>query len=132
MTAQEEGVQGGTAPRIESESWGRLEVEGESGSFKDAKLFPGGAREWDWGETGTEHVPGIQPDDARELLEHGAEVVVLSRGRMRALKVPKETVGWLEKQGVEVLVLPTGDAIRRYNELADQGKPVGALIHSTC
>ena len=132
MSANAENGGARTAPRIESESWGRLEVEGESGSFKDAKLFPGGAREWDWSETGTEHVPGIQPEDAEELLERGAEVIVLSRGRMRALQVPQETVESLENRGAEVLVLSTGDAIRRYNEMAEQGRPVGALIHSTC
>ena len=47
--------------------------------YKDAKLFPGGSREWNWRETGTEHVPGIQPADVQELLDHGAKVVVLSR-----------------------------------------------------
>ena len=35
------------SPRIGHLSWGRLEVEGQ-GAFKDAKLYPGGAREWDW------------------------------------------------------------------------------------
>jgi hypothetical protein len=29
---------------------GRIEVEGGR-SFKDAKLWPGGVREWDWTET---------------------------------------------------------------------------------
>jgi hypothetical protein len=66
------------SPHITLLSWGRLEVE--DGSFKDAKLFPGGSREWDWNETGTGHVPGIQPADVEELLEHGATVVVLSKG----------------------------------------------------
>ena len=33
---------------------GKIEVEG-TGTLRDAKLFPGGAREWDWRETGTEH-----------------------------------------------------------------------------
>ena len=28
-----------------------------------AKLYPGGARAWDWRETGTRHRPGIQPAD---------------------------------------------------------------------
>ena len=51
-----------------------------SGSLKDAKLYPGGARAWDWRETGTRHDPGIQPTDVAELLDHGAEVVVLSTG----------------------------------------------------
>ena len=51
------------SPRITHLSWGRLEVEGREAAFKDAKLFPGGARTWDWNETGTRHMPGIQPAD---------------------------------------------------------------------
>ena len=57
------------SPGIKHLSWGRLETE--HGEFKDAKLFPGGAREWDWNETGTRHEPGVQPADVEELLEHG-------------------------------------------------------------
>jgi hypothetical protein len=57
------------SPQITHVSWGRLEVEGKAGPYKDAKLFPGGSREWNWRETGTEHVPGIQPADVQELLE---------------------------------------------------------------
>ena len=41
------------SPRIIDVSWGRLEVEGEPEPYKDAKLFPGGSREWNWRETGT-------------------------------------------------------------------------------
>jgi hypothetical protein len=50
------------SPRISHLSWGYVEVEGHP-PFKDTKVFPGGAREWDWRETGTHHVPGIQPAD---------------------------------------------------------------------
>ena len=73
------------SPRIGHLSSGRLEVEGQ-GAFKDAKLCPGGAREWDWRESGTRHVPGIQPADVLELLEHGAEVVVLAKGALERLQ----------------------------------------------
>ncbi len=45
--------------RIELTPDRRLEVEGRQ-TFKDAKIFPGGPRGWDWRETGTSHVPGIQ------------------------------------------------------------------------
>jgi hypothetical protein len=74
------------SPWILQLSWGRLEVE-SLGTFKDAKLYPGGGREWDWRETGTRHVPGIQPADVAELLDHGAEVVVLSKGVLERLQV---------------------------------------------
>ena len=75
------------SPRISHLSWGRLEIEGQ-GAFKDAKLYPGGAREWDWRETGTRHMPGIQAADVEELLEHGAQVVVLSKGVLARLQPP--------------------------------------------
>lgn len=58
------------SPRITDFVWGRISVGDRV--FKDAKLWPGGAREWDWTETGTRHEPGIQPADVAELLEHGA------------------------------------------------------------
>lgn len=118
------------SPRIVDLSWGRLEVAGR-GAFKDAKLYPGGARAWDWRETGTRHVPGIQPADVAELLEHGAEVVVLSRGVLERLQVCPETLDLLKQKGIPAHVLPTEDAVRLYNELAAKQK-VGGLFHSTC
>lgn len=118
------------SPRITRFSWG--EIETDSGRrFKDAKLFPGGAREWDWTETGTRHVPGIQPDDVEELLERGARVVVLSQGVYKRLQVCPETLAFLEDQAVEVHVLQTEDAVEAYNELAAD-RAVGGLFHSTC
>lgn len=118
------------SPRIAGVRWGRLELD-DGRSFKDAKLYPGGAREWNWGETGTQHVPGIQPADVEELLERGARVVVLSRGVERRLQVCPETLRALEERGVPVHVLQTEDAVRVYNELCEE-EPVGGLFHSTC
>ncbi len=118
------------SPRITHLSWGRLDVEGE-GTFKDAKLFPGGAREWDWGETGTHHVPGIQPADVEELLAQGATAVVLSKGILERLQVCPETITLLEERGIIVHVLQTEAAVRRYNALRDS-EQVAGLFHSTC
>ncbi len=119
------------SPRITRLSWGRLEVEGQSSPFKDAKLFPGGAREWDWKETGTRHEPGIQPADVQELLEHGATAVVLSKGFYERLQVGRETLRELEERNVPVHVAQTEEAAKLYNELSGRER-VGALIHSTC
>jgi hypothetical protein len=117
------------SPRVTDLAWGRLEVEGST--FKDAKLFPGGARAWDWNETGTNHEPGIQPADVEELLERGATTVVLSKGFHERLGVTPETLRMLEERGVAAHVRQTEEAIRLYNELRETEK-VGALIHSTC
>jgi hypothetical protein len=118
------------SPRIARLSWGRLEVEGH-GPFKDAKLFPGGAEEWDWGETGTSHTLGIQPADVDDLLSRGATVVVLSLGMKERLQVSLEALDLLKARGVAAHVLPTVEAVQAYNDLAEKEK-VGGLFHSTC
>ena len=118
------------APAIADLSWGSIDTD--AGSFRDAKLWPGGGRNWDWNETGTHHSPGVQTDDVQELVDNGAEIVVLGRGQQQRLQVPDTTVRWLEEQGVEVEVLESGAAVERYNELASDGRAVGALIHTTC
>ena len=118
------------SPRITALAWGKIEVEG-AGTFRDAKLFPGGAREWDWRETGTEHTPGIQPTDVRELLDHGATTIVLSQGMLKRLGICPETLELLKQQGVGVHVLPTQDAIDLYNDLR-KTEQVAGLFHTTC
>lgn len=118
------------SPRIETQSWGQVRVVGGH-VFKDAKLWPGGCREWDWTETGTHHSPGIQVADFEELLDHGAELLVLSRGVWKRLQVSQPALEYLEAHGVEHEILETEEAVKRYNELARM-RAVGALIHSTC
>ena len=119
------------SPRIRDLAWGRVAVEGQPRPFKDGKLYPGGAREWDWGETGTHHNPGIQPADVQELLDRGSRIVILAQGHFRRLQVAPETLRLLENRGVRVHVLQTEKAMQLYNELCES-EAVGALIHSTC
>jgi hypothetical protein len=119
------------SPRIRNISWGKLEIEGCDQPYKDAKLYPGGSREWNWRETGTEHNPGIQSSDVFELLEHGAEIIILSKGVLGRLQVEEDTLRMLENRKVPVHVLKTKEAVRLYNDLCEN-EAVGALIHSTC
>ena len=111
--------------------WGFVEAEG-IGRLRDAKLWPGGGRAWDWNETGTHHRPGIQPADVMELLDHTPEVVVLSRGRQLRLETCRETLSLLESKGIEVVHQETGAAIDEYNRLAATGRRAAALLHTTC
>ena len=119
------------SPRIEHLSWGHMTVEGV-GSGKDFKLWPGGGRDWDWTETNTHHVPGIQPADVEELLGHGSEAIVLSRGILLKLQTCKETLQLLNEKGASVHIEETNKAVEIYNELASKNVAVGGLFHSTC
>uniref|UniRef100_A0A7R9Z4K1 Mth938 domain-containing protein n=1 Tax=Pseudictyota dubia TaxID=2749911 RepID=A0A7R9Z4K1_9STRA len=121
------------SPKVTDHSWGNIFVETRPGkSFKNVKLYPGGAKNWKWSENGTKHRPGIAPGDVDDLLDAGATTVVLSKGVLERLHVRPDTMDKLNGLGIDVEVLQTDEAVARYNELVDSGVPVGALIHSTC
>ena len=48
-------------------SWGKIIVD--EMEFKDIKIWPGTMGDWDWNETGTRHLPGIQIEDFIEFIE---------------------------------------------------------------
>jgi hypothetical protein len=115
-------------------SWGRIEVtvNGKSLRFRDCKVWPGGATEWDWNDTGTRHQPGIQPEDIEDILGRDIEVMILSRGMNLRLQTLPKTEKLLQSRRVEYHIEQTPQAIEMFNKLMRQGKKVGGIFHSTC
>ena len=115
-------------------SWGEIEVQvgEEIRRFRDCKLWPGGARGWDWNETGTDHATGIQVADVREVVENGTRVVILTRGQQGRLQIQEETLDYLEDQDVSYQIEKTGRGVELFNNLSRRGERVGGLFHSTC
>ncbi len=115
-------------------AWGRMEVAlgDQALSFRDCKVWPGGAADWNWKDTGTNHRPGIQPADLAEILDQGVEVVVLGCGVYSRLGVCPETETLLSQRGIEIHRLGTKEAVDLYNDLARQGRNVAGIFHSTC
>jgi len=120
--------------KITNLSWGKMEVDlgGKLQVFKDCKLWPGGAREWRWGETGTHHSPGVQPADIEEVLAHKVDVILLTRGQLGRLGVAEETEDFLRKRGISYRIERTKKAVALFNEMTRAGKRVGGVFHSTC
>ena len=115
-------------------SWGSIEVsiDGQKQIFKDCKLWPGGGREWSWGETGTHHSPGIQAADIDEILAQNVDVVVLACGVFGRLGITDETESLLQEKKIPYHIKQTKQAVELFNKLAQDGKRVGGLFHSTC
>lgn len=112
-------------------AWGQMEVavDGETLTFKDCKVWPGGAKEWDWRLTGTRHRPGIQPADIEEILAQEVEVMVLSRGMQLMLHTCPETEDLLRARGIAYHIEETKRAVELFNRLMREG---GGIFHSTC
>ena len=98
----------------------------------DAQVWRGGSCAWDWTETGTRHVPGIQPADTQELLDRGCDALVLSKGMDEVLQTPPSTLAFLAERGIDVYHLQSNAAAEKFNTLFAAGRNVGGLFHSTC
>ena len=61
------------------------------------------------------------------LLKEGPDVLIIGTGYDNLVQVEEEVAAM-----PAVVILPTPQAVRRYNELRDEGKRVAAIIHSTC
>ena len=115
-------------------SWGKMQVniQGKEYAFKDCKIWPEDASNWDWNLTGTSHDTGVQPDDIKDILDHGIDVMVLSRGFDLKMKISPATEELLKSLGIEYFIHDTEKAVEVFNSLFQQGKRVGGIFHSTC
>jgi len=115
-------------------SWGEIEISlgAKKLQFKDCKVWPEDAKEWDWNLTGTHHRPGIQPADIQEILDQEVEAMILSKGMLRMLHTSKETIELLDSLKLKYHIEETKKAANLFNELTRQGVRTGGIFHSTC
>lgn len=128
-----QALQNIVTPIITHFKWGKIVVtfQGKEHTFKDCKLSPKIAQEWNWKEFNTKHVPGIQIADLKSIIDD-SDIIILSRGVDLILQTEPATIDYLNKTGKEVHILQSEQAVKLYNELAQQNKNVGILLHSTC
>ncbi len=118
--------------KIDSVKWANVKIDGQD--FWQVlvignKLIP---REVDKvkQEYGTDHVIANWEKDL--LLSGKPEVVLVVNGWSGFLKVSEDFKKRVEKAKAELRVVVTPKAVKEYNRLAQEGKKVNALIHTTC
>jgi len=73
----------------------------------------------------------LAPEDLDLSFEVDARTLVVGTGNAGLMRVPSETLDYLQSAGLEVIVQRTGQACETYNRLAEQG-PVIAALHLSC
>jgi hypothetical protein len=111
---------------VESYSFGRIRVGGETYT-KDVIIYPDRVFSPWWRVEG--HL--LQPADLEEVVGFGPAVLVVGTGASGVMRVPTETVRFLEEKGITVYVERTDEAVERFNRAAGDGTVVAAL-HLTC
>jgi hypothetical protein len=69
--------------------------------------------------------------DLKDVLENRPEIIVVGTGNPGLMKVLPETERYIKSKGIELVVQPTREACRTYNELCIDRKII-ALLHLTC
>jgi hypothetical protein len=139
--------------KISKLEWGKVEITDNRNnavqSFKDAVIWPGRCKEWNFNDGFDKNVDtirtchqttgddtwlnptyGIQIHSVRPYVDFG-DVFILTTGMNGMLGVNIETVKFLEDKGKVVNVVHNQDVMNLYNELSTTQKVV-AFIHSTC
>jgi hypothetical protein len=106
-------------------SFGRIIVDGEEHD-RDLIVLPGRVVANWWRRDGH----SLALEDLREVESELPEKLILGAGAHGRLHPPAAVLEELKRRGIDVEVLHTGDAVRRYGELDEQR--TAAALHLTC
>ncbi len=111
--------------RLEGYRFGRVLVDGEEHT-RDVIVLPGRVVANWWRKDGH----ALVLEDLAEVLEELPERLVVGTGAAGRMRPDPAALRALRERGVEVEVLPTEEAVRRFGEL-DPARTAAAL-HLTC
>lgn len=111
---------------IESYAFGQIVIDGKRYT-SDVIIYSDRIDSHWWRKEG--HF--LQAADLNGVIQAKPEVLIVGTGEGGLMKVAPETRERFANLGVELIVEPTGDAVRTYNRLARTRKVIAAL-HLTC
>ncbi len=111
---------------IDAYAFGTVTVDGRTYS-SDVIIYPDHVDPSWWRKEGH----NLSLEDLEGVLHYDPEVLVIGQGKPGLMNVSRQLVERIREQGIEVIMAPTAEAVRRYNELAGQKKVV-ATLHLTC
>lgn len=114
---------------IESYDFGVMVVMGKRYT-SDVIVFPEKVIGGWWRKEGHK----IYVDDLRESLAHepSPEILVIGTGYHGLVKVMPEVENAMEARGIKLIIQPTGEAYKTFNELLKSSKRVSGAFHLTC
>jgi hypothetical protein len=112
-------------PGIDGYTFGRLTIDGRE-ETRDLIVLPERVvRGW-WRKEGHE----LALADLDEVLDELPERLLVGTGASRRMRPDPSALEALRARGVEVEVVPTAEAVRRYAQLDPQ--KTAAVLHLTC
>ncbi len=111
---------------IEEYDFGRIRVSG-SEYRRDIIIHKGKVHANWWRKEGH----NLVPEDLKVILDEPPEVLVIGTGYSGLMKVPNETIKFLEERGIKTIIRRTSEACKIFNKLREK-QDVSAALHLTC
>jgi hypothetical protein len=112
--------------KIDHYEFGRLVVGGQE-FHHDLIIFYDRVRPQWWRVEGHR----LQVIDLEDVWQEKAEFLIIGTGAYGAMKVEKEVKEKALQVGFQLIVQPTREAVKTYNQIEAQSKAIGAF-HLTC
>lgn len=112
-------------PEIDDYAFGRIVVDGKEHS-RDVIILPHRVVANWWRKDGH----GLVMDDLAEIIDDLPPLLVVGSGAYGRMRPDPGTLEDLQRRGIKVEVLQTGDAVDRYRELDPAS--TAAALHLTC
>lgn len=70
--------------------------------------------------------------DLTDILQANPEVLIIGSGYFGRMQVPEVTRDFLKEKGIQTEILPTADAVKKFNQLQKTCAHLVAALHLTC
>lgn len=117
--------------KVDSFSFGSITVDGKK-YRRDLFLLPDGKVKQRKGGFWIFGSHNIKKGEIEELGRAGAKVIIVGTGTNSRAKLSSEAKSYAEQAQLELHILPSSEAVFKFNEMVKQGKEAAALIHITC
>ena len=112
---------------IDSYDFGRIVVDGKEYTT-DLIIFPDRVKDGWWRKQGHR----LYIEHIEEVVEERPDVLVVGTGYWGLMRVPAETKEYIEERGIVLIIQPTKQACKTYNQLIQSGKKAVAAFHLSC
>jgi len=117
--------------RFDSIEWGTVKVNGKEYDY-DVVVTPKGELKPRTNEREKFGSHSFSKEELEKLYKDGAKIIVIGTGTSDLASLSTEAEGFAKQKGIKLIKLSSYEAIKKYNELADEEKSAGAIIHITC
>ena len=117
--------------KINRYKFGSIVIDGKQ-YLCDVLILPDGTiKEREYSKTGFGNHK-IVWDDVVKIVNNQPQVIVIGTGASGLTKLSLDVGVKLRQANIDLVILPSSQAVEKFNQLTQEGKRVAALIHITC